>query len=677
MAVRYQVGVLFVHGMGEQSRGDTIGQMGEAFADWLRREDEGRHTRLKGPKPVTYKPTIRRALLKDTRADVSEGASLIISFDEQLTEAEEKAGVAKEPVANWLLSESWWAGSFRPASYRQTALWAIGVGPWVIASQLDAAARRTAKQNAPRWLVILAKVFLYVAAGLAAALITPLALLLMIVGLLPIPGLRDFIVGAQRNLSGSYGDLSILVRSPVGFAAMWSTVEGDIKRLSEHCDQVVIVAHSQGSAISWMALRRWADRILAANQGMPELGEIPQDPSDGTKATVDAAAATESPTSQDQDVKPQPVAIFVSFGQALRKLKMLYLIHATGSFRQRAEFVALSIVSTAALVVVAITVSTGLWELATSSVVAFKAPWEERRLQALSAAILLIIGVQLRLSRLSRKWVQESEDQLSIEVARVSAAMPEWKWIDLWGSADPAANGPLFDVLPEIVTSFKVRNLGSTVLDHITYWSNTTEFVSEIVGLANSVSNPKPLTPRTPQQKRSTVQVRHRRVEMLVVARVVFFASLAAGALVINGKAIGGWLLDRVGSLIGAEWFWSEAHVLGYGAFLAAGLLVWVGMLMWFNGIVSADATAYFRDGAPRTDSGRVVFWWVTVGGLLMTTAPLTIVAGEYWVAALYAVTVGLGVAVVLKVLTGDETTLASSLPAEELGAALEHVGGR
>ncbi|MDQ3689601.1 MAG: hypothetical protein M3406_06120 [Chloroflexota bacterium] len=104
---------------------------------------------------------------------------------------------------------------------------------------------------------------------------------------------------------------------------------------------------------------------------------------------------------------------------------------------------------------------------------------------------------------------------------------------------------------------------------------------------------------------------------MLVVARVVFFASLAAGALVINGMAIGRWLLDLAGSLIGAEWFWSEAHVLGYGAFLAAGPLMWVGMLMWFNGIVSADAAAYFRDRAPRTDSGQVVIWWVTVGGLL------------------------------------------------------------
>lgn len=122
---------------------------------------------------------------------MSEGASIVISFDEQLSEDDEKAGAANKTVATWLLSESWWAGSFRPASYRQTALWAIGVGSWVIASQLEAAARRTAEQYAPGWLVMLAKVFLYTAAGLGAALITPLALLLMIVGILPIPGLRD------------------------------------------------------------------------------------------------------------------------------------------------------------------------------------------------------------------------------------------------------------------------------------------------------------------------------------------------------------------------------------------------------------------------------------------------------------------------------------------------------
>jgi len=36
-AKQYRLGLLFVHGMGEQERGDTITQMGDALTEWLRR----------------------------------------------------------------------------------------------------------------------------------------------------------------------------------------------------------------------------------------------------------------------------------------------------------------------------------------------------------------------------------------------------------------------------------------------------------------------------------------------------------------------------------------------------------------------------------------------------------------------------------------------------------------
>ena len=36
-ARQYRLGLLFVHGMGEQERGDSITQMGDALTEWLRR----------------------------------------------------------------------------------------------------------------------------------------------------------------------------------------------------------------------------------------------------------------------------------------------------------------------------------------------------------------------------------------------------------------------------------------------------------------------------------------------------------------------------------------------------------------------------------------------------------------------------------------------------------------
>ncbi len=40
-AKQYRLGLLFVHGMGEQERGDTITQMGDALTEWLRRCYDG------------------------------------------------------------------------------------------------------------------------------------------------------------------------------------------------------------------------------------------------------------------------------------------------------------------------------------------------------------------------------------------------------------------------------------------------------------------------------------------------------------------------------------------------------------------------------------------------------------------------------------------------------------
>jgi len=34
---QYRLGLLFVHGMGEQGRGDTVTEMGDALTEWLRR----------------------------------------------------------------------------------------------------------------------------------------------------------------------------------------------------------------------------------------------------------------------------------------------------------------------------------------------------------------------------------------------------------------------------------------------------------------------------------------------------------------------------------------------------------------------------------------------------------------------------------------------------------------
>ena len=128
---------------------------------------------------------------------------------------------------------------------------------------------------------------------------------------MPIPGVTGVVTALANNLTGSFGDLMILVRSPVRFAAMAEQVRGDIAEMCRSCEKVIVLAHSQGSALSWHAIRRTAE----------------QDPA--VRANVD---------------------LFFSFGQAFRKLKSLYLVQTAPGLR-KLTFFGLATLSTILLLV--------------------------------------------------------------------------------------------------------------------------------------------------------------------------------------------------------------------------------------------------------------------------------------------------------------------------------------
>jgi hypothetical protein len=59
------------------------------------------------------------------------------------------------------------------------------------------------------------------------------------------------------------------------------------------------------------------------------------------------------------------------------------------------------------------------------------------------------------------------------------------KWLDIYASADPVPNGPLFINLAitffnGLFSTFEVYNRGSILTDHTVYWKNREHFVGEI-----------------------------------------------------------------------------------------------------------------------------------------------------------------------------------------------------
>jgi hypothetical protein len=584
-AKTYRLGLLFVHGMGEQGRGDTVTEMGDALTEWLRRWISERGAGFR----------IREATLRE-----ESGASTGPSAHVSVVLTDEK-GVAQE----WLLAESYWAGAFRPATFRELVMWAVSVGPWLIASQGSGIHRRVwgaEVRPQDRWWVmplrVLSTVFVIALAALVAAIVTPLAIVLLLVSAIPIPVVSGVARGLAQNLAGSFGDLLVLVRSPVRFAAMAERVRKDIELLDSECDRVMVVAHSQGSAVAWQGIRR------AAQMPAPD--------------------------------RPR-VSLFVSFGQAMRKLKSLYRLHQIGGSMQT-RFSLLALLSSVLLVLVLITGVLAISDLLVA---------EGRLLTAMRDgdwywSVLIgsfagVIVVQLVLQAMATANDNAAELELLDEIREVRRGFGDFRWVDLWASADPASNGPLL-ASPEAdieayVASYKVRNQASPALDHSIYWSNVTEFVSAIALMASRLAWPNAIGRRSFAELREAITVRDRRVDMLAVARVVYFVGAAfaifgaQGSLVSWGRTIRGFVRDL--PLTPDEWFaaWFEpvegllaAAVLALGA-----LVVWLILRSLWAGPIRSDETDFFR-GRP----GKPFSVWATLWFVAAMALPVVAVA---WVA--------------------------------------------
>jgi hypothetical protein len=620
----YRVGVLYVHGMGEQEQGDSVTDMGDELTEWLR----------KWLPPDSFK--IREARLRT-------GGQVFAGAPDHPIGGEAHVSVTitdetKQPpaVQEWLLAESWWAKSFRQATFTELVAWAFSAGPWLIASQragLENRLRVAAETGTYGPLKALGRrvigVVLMIVAAVVASAITPVFLALLLFSLLPIPGLQDVVKALAKNLSGSFGDLLVLVRSPVRFAAMAEQVRSDIDDMCIRCDQVIVLAHSQGSAVSWHAIRRTAER--------------------------------------PPEIRSQ-VALFMSFGQAFRKLKSLYRVHRSGG-KEQATFVSLATLSTVLLVLAAWQGAGVLGEVIKTQF-NLGAVWDHigSNVIGFAAAVLVVLLMQEFLVRLARANDIGAEGEVLEEIKDVQKALPGFRWMDLWASADPAPNGPLLTNLPKGVESYKIRNLGSTILDHAIYWSNRTVFVSAVAFAAASLAPPSPIGTRDliPSELRAAATVRGRRVTMLIAGRVLFFTALVTAVWAVRGRLWdwGAAILSWLNSLPLPDWFGTAepSTVTGFAAaavIVIGGLIVWLLTIKGWDAIIGADEAAFFAREPAVEWPGQAVAWML-LAVLLPSGAivGLAIYLANWSVLLAYVVIATIAMPLVLVSLSAGGTTL-------------------
>jgi hypothetical protein len=286
-AAHQTLGVLFVHGIGSQRRGDTLLSTGTAVHSWLKRWYEDLQS------GITV--DVAESHLAEAPAQADAPAHARMTFAQN----------GQKSSMTWLLAESRWAETFFEPTFSALLVWCFRVLPWVplfyvlpgfkrswtLGEQLkqiaksgvmtfdtmesvlrDPAAAELAGRGAlfqgsgftrlalrQAWIQLSAGVK-FAGLAIASCLMAILLLFVFVLTIISFGLLRSLAVSVQRVLSATIGDSYFYVTNPVIRAAILTKVESDLAWLAKQgCTDIVIVAHSQGAAVAYDVIRKITD----------------------------------------------------------------------------------------------------------------------------------------------------------------------------------------------------------------------------------------------------------------------------------------------------------------------------------------------------------------------------------------------------------------------------------
>jgi hypothetical protein len=506
----YALGILFVHGIGDQQQNSTLARFGGSLQRWLRRwyGVDGR-PRAGGaeqiaPESMVEVTGVRR---RTPDGDTPAHASVLVRRPGDASKGE------AEMRQRWLLAEGWWAAEVSPPTFKAFTRWVLPLLPWLAAEYAIAAARPPGPQpdeadgtaSGRRGAVKRAegepeptmrrrprnrferRLERPSLAGLLWLLSPVLALLAMVgCGALAlvqrIPGIGKRVNAITADLVKGVGDAYLFAFDGLARAAMVQRIRRNLDWLNNHersCRRVAIVAHSQGAALCHDLLRSGALR--------------PDD----------------------------PVDLFVTVGSGVRRLNVFRELHEDARLRSLGWR---SIAGLVALVAGLVLLLGGLGLPGTAGIGAragglaiiagclvaqpARSSWGPALILAVLGVTTLLVtgllvggwpGVRLGASGLAMLlgvglylWAAMQVVEHVRKPPRL--ALPEEavrRWVDFYSTADPVSNGPMQTwpdtqkeqpAPPPAVhpTPRLVYNLRSVQADHSYYPDNTDEFVSQL-----------------------------------------------------------------------------------------------------------------------------------------------------------------------------------------------------
>jgi hypothetical protein len=218
-AEQADLGILFVHGIGEHARGEALHHMGGSFLRHL----------------TTLEPDAIVGWVRDGSA----------------------IAARHRWAGTWRLAEANWDVELALPTFRQTLTWLVLVTPWALQREAlfwglrDSAETSFSASLRSVWRVLTS--WQGIAGLFVSILLGPLfqGVLLLVALFRWVPGVGHAI---RKILQRVLGDAYQFLVDPAATTHMTHTVSRELERLSERSARCMIVAHSQGAAVSLEAL---------------------------------------------------------------------------------------------------------------------------------------------------------------------------------------------------------------------------------------------------------------------------------------------------------------------------------------------------------------------------------------------------------------------------------------
>jgi len=311
----FEVGVLFVHGIGERKVRETLIQFGEPFVEfwknWLKQSTIFAKSHIAVKSRKNFIQNVENGVLKNrqdqrvhdllldvfaepdststhqtTKLVTSPSRSLFVSAGLHVEDTIFKDTGSEKPTssllrlmmlrsdgslkeAHVLMTEAFWTNeTIYPTSFELLG-WILRALPLSISMQINffATSIKTAVSDSKLWsfyrlIMFLIKAPLILVTGI---IIQPLLFIAAIVGLIPIAWVRAIAKWIFNSLTNTIGQSYALKVSVIRRNAIMRRVMKDLEWMNQRCQKIVVISHSQGAEISrlvlgmqrWPKIKRW------------------------------------------------------------------------------------------------------------------------------------------------------------------------------------------------------------------------------------------------------------------------------------------------------------------------------------------------------------------------------------------------------------------------------------